>query len=83
MYPKINDMLQLLDNKGISTFLVTNAQFPECIQNLGPCTQLYVSIDAATRMLKGGRSASFRTSGTFSRITDALLEKRFDAEDSI
>ena len=49
MYPKINDMLRLLDDKAISTFLVTNAQFPECIQKLGPCTQLYVSIDAATR----------------------------------
>ena len=49
MYPQINTMLKLLDGKGISTFLVTNAQFPECIEKLGPCTQLYVSIDAATR----------------------------------
>lgn len=28
---------------------VTNAQFPECITKLDPVTQLYVSIDAATK----------------------------------
>jgi tRNA wybutosine-synthesizing protein 1 len=28
---------------------VTNAQFPECIASLSPVTQLYVSIDAATK----------------------------------
>jgi tRNA wybutosine-synthesizing protein 1 len=32
----------------ISTFLVTNAQFPERIDALSPITQLYVSVDAAT-----------------------------------
>ena len=34
---------------GISTFLVTNAQFPDAIKNLRPVTQLYVSVDAATK----------------------------------
>ena len=34
---------------GISTYLVTNAQFPNAIRNLTPVTQLYVSVDAATR----------------------------------
>ncbi len=28
----------------ISSFLVTNAQFPEAIRDMDPCTQLYVSI---------------------------------------
>lgn len=28
---------------------MTNAQFPECITKLDPVTQLYVSIDAATK----------------------------------
>lgn len=48
MYPKINELLKLLHYKGISTFLVTNAQFPEEIRNLTPITQLYVSVDAST-----------------------------------
>lgn len=49
MYPKINDLIQLLHNREISTFLVTNAQFPEAIRNLSPVTQLYVSVDASTK----------------------------------
>ena len=46
---KISEMCRLLHDRGISTFLVTNAQFPEAIASLDPVTQLYVSIDAATR----------------------------------
>jgi tRNA wybutosine-synthesizing protein 1 len=48
MYPRINELLTDLHRRHISTFLVTNGQFPEAIQNLCPVTQLYVSIDAAT-----------------------------------
>ncbi|XP_074599118.1 S-adenosyl-L-methionine-dependent tRNA 4-demethylwyosine synthase TYW1-like [Brevipalpus obovatus] len=47
-YPKINEFLRLLHEKNISSFLVTNAQFPEAIKTLEPVTQLYVSVDAAT-----------------------------------
>jgi tRNA wybutosine-synthesizing protein 1 len=49
MYPRINEMLAELHNRKISSFLVTNAQFPERIEQLDPVTQLYVSIDAATK----------------------------------
>ena len=49
MYPHINELMDLLHKEGISTFLVTNAQFPDAIKNLVPVTQLYVSIDAATK----------------------------------
>jgi tRNA wybutosine-synthesizing protein 1 len=49
MYPHISALVRLLHERRISTFLVTNAQFPEAISNLGPVTQLYVSIDAATK----------------------------------
>eukprot|EP00835_Amoeboradix_gromovi_P004811 NODE_402_length_9320_cov_0.440252.p1 type:complete len:620 gc:universal NODE_402_length_9320_cov_0.440252:2433-574(-) len=49
MYPKINEFLALLHGKQISSFLVTNCQFPEAIQTLSPVTQLYVSIDASTK----------------------------------
>ena len=49
MYPHIQEFLDLLHAKDISTFLVTNAQFPERIRELGPVTQFYISIDAATK----------------------------------
>merc|ERR1719376_1575235 len=49
MYPKINEFVRLLHAKGISSFLVTNAQFPDAIRDMEPCTQLYVSIDASTK----------------------------------
>uniref|UniRef100_A0A8C5LHH6 S-adenosyl-L-methionine-dependent tRNA 4-demethylwyosine synthase TYW1 n=1 Tax=Jaculus jaculus TaxID=51337 RepID=A0A8C5LHH6_JACJA len=49
MYPEINRLLKLLHQCGISSFLVTNAQFPVEIKNLIPVTQLYVSVDASTK----------------------------------
>lgn len=49
MYPEINKFIDLLHGKNISTFLVTNAQFPDAIRNLKPVTQLYVSVDASTK----------------------------------
>jgi len=48
IYPEINKYLDLLHSKGISSFLVTNAQFPDRIAQLKPITQLYISVDAAT-----------------------------------
>ena len=49
MYPEINAFVDLLHARRISTFLVTNAQFPKEIEMMRPVTQLYVSVDAATR----------------------------------
>ncbi|NXA11206.1 TYW1 synthase, partial [Sapayoa aenigma] len=49
MYPQINSFVRLLHQHNISTFLVTNAQFPDEIRSLEPVTQLYVSVDASTR----------------------------------
>ncbi|NWQ62605.1 TYW1 synthase, partial [Neopipo cinnamomea] len=49
MYPQINHFVRLLHQHSISSFLVTNAQFPEEIRSLEPVTQLYVSVDASTR----------------------------------
>mmetsp|Transcript_139705 Transcript_139705/g.243245 ORF Transcript_139705/g.243245 Transcript_139705/m.243245 type:complete len:713 (-) Transcript_139705:113-2251(-) len=48
MYPRINELVSNLHARRISTFLVTNAQFPEAIKALLPITQLYASVDAAT-----------------------------------
>ena len=47
-YPHINEFVRLLHSHGISSFLVSNAQFPDRVQQLQPVTQLYLSIDAAT-----------------------------------
>ncbi|CAK5213266.1 unnamed protein product [Aphanomyces euteiches] len=49
MYPHINEFCRELHARQISSFLVTNAQFPEKIAALEPITQLYVSVDAATK----------------------------------
>ncbi|CAF0879055.1 unnamed protein product [Adineta ricciae] len=49
MYPHINELIDILHSKNISSFLVTNAQFPDEIKSLEPVTQLYVSVDAATK----------------------------------
>jgi len=49
MYPEINELIDLLHTEKVSTFLVTNAQFPDAILNLKPITQLYVSVDASTK----------------------------------
>lgn len=48
-YPRINELLEILHARQISTFLVTNAQFPDAMRHLVPVTQLYVSIDAPNK----------------------------------
>ena len=50
-YPKINESIEQFDKDGISTFLVTNGQYPEQIKTLKPITQLYISVDAPTKEL--------------------------------
>jgi len=49
IYPYINEFIDLLHEREISSFLVTNAQFPDKIDAVKPVTQLYVSVDAATK----------------------------------
>jgi len=51
IYPRINELIELFNKEGISTFLVTNAQYPEQIKTLKPVTQLYVSLDAPNKEL--------------------------------
>jgi tRNA wybutosine-synthesizing protein 1 len=48
IYPQINRFVDLLHERRISSFMVTNAQFPKELEMLKPVTQLYLSIDAAT-----------------------------------
>lgn len=50
-YPKMNALLKLFNKEGVSTFLVTNAQYAEEIKKLNPITQLYLSIDAPNKKI--------------------------------
>jgi len=48
-YPHINEFLEMLHAKHISSFLVCNAQHPKELAALKRVTQLYVSIDASDK----------------------------------
>lgn len=78
MYPKINEFLDMLHEKRISSFLVTNAQFPLEIRNLRPCTQLYVSVDAPTKegLKKIDRPLFSDYWERFNACLDALRDKK-------
>jgi len=45
-YPKINEIIEEFHKRKVSTFLVTNAQYPEQIEKIKNVTQLYISVDA-------------------------------------
>lgn len=45
-YPLMNELLNEFHKRRISTFLVSNAQYPEELEKLDNVTQLYLSIDA-------------------------------------
>ena len=49
VYPRISEFVHRLHERGISSFLVNNGQFPEAIRDLTPVTQLYLSVDAANK----------------------------------
>jgi len=73
MYPRINEMLQQLHIRDISSFLVTNAQFPDEVRALDPVTQLYVSVDASNKeSLKAIDRPLFKD--YWERFTGALKE---------
>ncbi|CAE7400154.1 TYW1 [Symbiodinium natans] len=48
-YPRIAEFVAALHRRRISSFLVTNGQFPEALRQLPRVTQLYLSCDAADR----------------------------------
>ena len=53
MYPRLGELIQGLTKRGISSFLVTNGQYPDSIEKLekenSMPTQIYVSLDAPTK----------------------------------
>ncbi|MBD3259882.1 4-demethylwyosine synthase TYW1 [Candidatus Woesearchaeota archaeon] len=50
-YPKISQLIRLLHRKKMTTFLVTNGQYPDVLERIEPPTQLYISIDAPNKEL--------------------------------
>lgn len=51
IYPRINELIEKLHSRKISTFLVTNGQYFEELEKLKPVTQLYLSMDAPNKEL--------------------------------
>jgi len=78
MYPEINRLIDMMHERNISTFLVTNAQFPEQIRTLRPITQLYVSVDASNpeSLKKIDRPLFTDYWDRFLASIDALAEKK-------
>ena len=66
IYPEINAFLDYMHSQRLSTFMVSNAQFPDAIENLRPVTQLYVSIDAGNEGCALNRCYDFTNSFIFS-----------------
>ncbi len=57
LYPRLGELIRKLHDKGITSFLVSNGQFPEAIEKLerenNLPTQIYISLDAPTKELYG------------------------------
>ncbi|MBW3017537.1 4-demethylwyosine synthase TYW1, partial [Candidatus Woesearchaeota archaeon] len=51
LYPKINQLIRLLRKRDMTTFLVTNGQYPEILEKIELPTQLYISVDAPNNEL--------------------------------
>tara|TARA_Y100000310_G_scaffold302635_1_gene340148 strand:+ start:8599 stop:9549 length:951 start_codon:yes stop_codon:yes gene_type:complete len=55
LYPKLGELINKLHKRKISSFLVTNGQYPEAIEKLEKTnslpTQIYLSLDAPTKEL--------------------------------
>lgn len=78
-YPRINEIIRLFHEQGISTFLVTNATYPDQIRDLAPVTQLYLSVDAPNKeLLKQVDVPLFRDYWErLNRSLDHLREKEY------
>ena len=48
-YPLISDFIDLCNRKKMTTFLVTNGQFPDRLKNMTSPYQMYLSVDAPTK----------------------------------
>lgn len=50
-YPLIDEILKAFHERKVSTFLVTNSQYPDQMKKITKCTQLYLSVDAPNKEL--------------------------------
>ncbi len=50
-YPRIDEFIDLCNRRGMTTFLVTNGQFPEHLKGMTEPYQMYLSLDAPTKDL--------------------------------
>lgn len=48
-YPKISELIEEFTRRKMSTFLVTNGQFPKHLENISEPSQFYLSLDAPTK----------------------------------
>lgn len=51
IYPRLNEYLDLCNKRGISTFMVTNGQYPKAMNEMNQVSQLYLSVDAPNKEL--------------------------------
>ncbi|USN45738.1 MAG: 4-demethylwyosine synthase TYW1 [Candidatus Woesearchaeota archaeon] len=79
MYPRFNELIKGFHNKGISTFVVTNGQYPEAIETLEPVTQLYISMDSPNKenMRVVDKPLFPDYWDRFLRSLDAMKQKKF------
>jgi tRNA wybutosine-synthesizing protein 1 len=79
-YPYINELLSIMHQNRISTFLVCNAQHPAQLASLIPVTQLYVSIDASNKesLKKIDRPLHRDFWERFCACLDILKQRRFE-----
>ncbi len=50
-YPKISELIEEYHKQGMTTFLVTNGQYPQVLKKMVLPTQLYISLDAPNKEL--------------------------------
>lgn len=76
IYPKLNELIKRLHERGKSTFVVTNGMLPERVKEIEPPTQLYVSCDVPNEKLFKKITASVLPDGweRLMKTLDALRE---------
>ncbi len=52
-YPKINALIRELHKRGLTSFIVTNGQFPGRLEKIEPPTQIYISVGAPDKKTFG------------------------------
>ncbi len=77
-YPFFNEYLEKLNQEGISTFVVTNGQYPDKIEHMVPVTQLYISMDAPNKQLmkEVGKPLFPNYWERFNKSLDAMAKKK-------